>query len=266
MRPKLAKILTLDIETQRAIVESFDLWPNAIGIDRVRVPTRILCFAAKWHDEDEVQFFSAWDEDRNYNVKPRQYRQMLQAAWDLLNEADVVVTWNGNRFDNQWFEGEFGRLDMGPVSPYKSLDLFLVAKRKFGRSLMSLKLDWSSRQWLGDRKVNHGGTDLWEQIRYGTKPERAAAQQTMMEYNIHDVELTERLLDRFRPWTGVNFAIYDSDNAERTVCPICESPNLNKRGFFYNTACVYQRYRCKDCGSWSRGRKSVYTTELRPVA
>ncbi|BCP41476.1 hypothetical protein MINTMi27_15690 [Mycobacterium intracellulare] len=262
----MAKILTLDIETQRGIVESFDCYPYSIAIDRIRVPARMLCFAAKWYDEEEVQFFSAWDEDRSYNVKPKQYRAMLQAGWDLLDEADVVITWNGNRFDLQWFEGEFAKYDMGPPSPYKSLDLFVVAKRKFGRSLMSLKLDWSARQWLGDKKVPHGGTDLWEDIRYGTPAEKAAAQQIMMDYNIHDVVLTEQLLDKHRAWTGVNFAIYDQDNEDRTVCPHCESPNLVKRGFFYTTSYAYQRHRCKDCGGWSRGRRSVYTTELRPVA
>lgn len=257
----MVKILTLDIETQRAVVETFDLWPKFIPIDRVRVPARILCFAGKWHDEDEVGFYSAWDDDDQ-----DAYLKMIRAAWDLLDEAHVVVTWNGNRFDLQWFEGEFARLEMGPPSPYKSLDLFAVAKRKFGRSLMSLKLDWSARQWLGDKKVPHGGTDLWHDIRYGSKKEKAAAQKLMMDYCIHDTVLTDRLLDRQLPWTGMNFSLYDEDNAERTVCPRCESSKLHKRGFFYTTAYAYQRYRCADCGSWSRGRRSVYTTELRPVA
>ena len=255
------RLLTLDIETQRGVVETFDLFPKYIPIDRVRVPARILCFAAKFRDEDEVQFFSAWDDN-----DPKAYRDMIQAGWDLLDEADVVVTWNGNRFDIQWFEGEFGRLEMGPPSPYKSLDLFAVAKKRFGRSLMSLKLDWSARQWLGDKKVPHGGTDLWHDIRYGSKKEKAAAQALMMSYNVHDVVLTEKLLERHLPWTGMNFSIFDEDNAERTVCPKCESPKIHKRGLFYTTAYAYQRYRCADCGSWSRGRRSVYTTELRPVA
>lgn len=262
----MVNLLTLDIETQRGIAETFDLWPKYIPIDRVRVPARMLCFASKWYDEDEVEFYAAWDEDKGFHVKPKQYRAMIQAGWDLLDRADVVVTWNGNRFDLQWFEGEFGRLEMGPPSPYKSLDLFQVARKKFGRSLMSLKLDWSARQWLGDRKVPHGGSDLWEDIRYGDKETCAAAKQLMRDYNIHDTVLTERLIDRYRAWTGVNFALYDEDNAERVVCPKCESANIQKRGLFYTTTYAYQRYRCSDCGGWSRGRRSVYTTELRPVA
>jgi RNase_H superfamily len=260
-----ARILVLDIETQRSIVETFDLWPKYININQVRVPTRILCFAAKWHDEEEVQFYSAWDEDKNYNVRPKQYLAMIRAAWDLLNEADFVVTWNGNRFDNQWFQAEFGRLGLGPPAPFRSLDLFQVAKRKFGQGLMSLKLDWSARQWLGDRKVDHSGVDLWSDIRYGSRAEKEFAQGLMMSYNIHDVVLTDGLFERFLPWTGANFALYDEDNVDRLVCPLCESVRVQRRGWAPTLTYMYQRYFCKDCLGWSRGRKMVYTTELRPV-
>lgn len=257
----MAKVLTLDIETQRGVVEVFDLWPKYIPIDRIHTPTRMLCFAAKFRDENEVQFFSAWD-DKDENA----YRDMIQAGWDLLDEADVVITWNGDRFDLQWFQGEFCRLGMGPPSPYRSLDLFKVARSKFGRSLMSLKLDWSARQMLGDRKVSHGGTDLWHDIRYGTDKEKTAAAKLMMDYNIQDTVLTEQLLERFLPWTGTNFALYDEDNAERTACPHCESSDIQKRGLAHTNSYAYPRYYCKSCKGWSKGRRMYYTTELRPVA
>ena len=262
---QLAKVLSIDIETQRGIVEVFDLWPKYIDMKQVRVPTRILCFAAKWRDEEEVQFYSAFKERRDYNVDAKQYRAMLQAAWDLLTEADVVVTYNGNKFDLGWFKGEFGRLELGPPAPYRSLDLYAVAKKHFAPANMSMKLDWFSRRWLGDKKVGHG--DLWSAIRYGTRDEQLAAQQLMMDYNIHDVVLTERLFDRFLPWTGMNFALFDQDNEDRLVCPYCESTRYHKRGFAPGLSYMYQRYKCLNpkCGGWFKGKKMIYTTELRPV-
>ncbi len=257
----MAKILSLDIETQRGVVESFDLWPKFIGIDRVVKPTRILCFAAKWHDEDEVMFNAAWTDDDETS-----YRDMIVAAWDLLDNADFLVTWNGDRFDLQWFQAEFLRLGLGAPSPYRSIDLFKVAKKHFSRGMMSLKLDWSARQLLGDRKTPHGGADLWHDIRYGDAKAKLAAQQTMMDYNIHDVELTDRLFEKFLPWIGENFALYDSDGADGEVrCTKCASSSVQKRGFFPTKAFMYQRYRCNDCGSWSKGKKMLYSTELRPV-
>lgn len=256
-----ARVLVLDIETQRAITETFDLWPRYIDMKRVIKPTRILCFAAKWHGEEEVLFEAAWDDD---DLKA--YRQMLRAAWELLDEADFVVTWNGDRFDLQWFEAEFGRLELGRPAPYRSLDLFKVAKKNFGQGLMSRKLDWSARHWLGDKKVSHGGGDLWSEIRYGNKKQKTAAQKLMMDYNVHDVVLTEKMFERYLPWIGQNFSLYDSDADDGTLrCTKCASGRIQRRGFFYTTTFSYQRYFCNDCGSWSKGKRMVYTTELRPV-
>lgn len=256
------RILTLDIECQRAVVESFDLWPKFIGIDRVVVDKRVLCFAAKWHGEEKVHFHAAWDDNDD-----EAFEKMIRAAWDLMNEADIIVGWNSTRFDIQHLQSAFGRLELGPPSPSRSLDLMQVAKKNFRAGELSLKLDWFSRMWLGDRKLNHGGTDLWHDIRYGNRGERRAAQKIMKSYNIQDVRLTEQLFERFKPWTGVNYAIYENDDLSVPRCTKCGSENVHKRGFFYTTSFAYQRYRCQEegCGSWSRGKRSVYSTELRPV-
>lgn len=256
-----AHILTLDVETQRSIVETFDLWPKYIPIDRVIVPTRLLCFAAKWDDEDDVQFHAAWDDD---DIEA--FDTMIKAAWDLMDQADIIVGWNNTRFDVQYFQAAFGRLELGPPSPFRSLDLMQVAKKNFKAGELSLKLDWFSRMWLGDRKINHSATDIWHDIRHGDKKQKAAAQQLMQEYNCHDVVLTERLHERFKPWTGINYALYDSDGGDGNPrCTTCASENVQKRGFFYTTCFAYQRYRCNECGCWSKGARRVYSTELRPV-
>ena len=41
-------------------------------------------------------------------------------------------------------------------------------------------------------------------------------------------------------------------------CPKCGSENLQRRGFATTTVGKYQRYQCKDCGGWLRGRYSEY--------
>lgn len=258
-----AKILVLDIETSRAIVETFSLWKPFIGIDRVIMDSRILCFAAKWRDSDKAVFKSSWadgDEDS--------YRKMLQAAWDLLDSADFVVTWNGDRFDNQWLEGEFVRLGMPRPAPYKSLDLIKVLKRHFKQSLLSMKLDWSARLLLGDKKTAHGGSDLWHDIRYGKRSVQRAAQAKMREYNIQDVVLTGQILEKYLPWTNINLALYEAGADDELLhCTKCNSTNLHRRGskFYHTTAFTYYLHRCNDCGATSRGKRAVNTTQLRTV-
>ena len=41
------------------------------------------------------------------------------------------------------------------------------------------------------------------------------------------------------------------------VCPTCGKPNLLSKGFRYTTTGAYQRYQCRDCGSWSQGSKQL---------
>ena len=257
-----ARVLVLDIETQRAIVETFNLFRPFIHIDRVLTPTRVLCFAAKWRGEDKVIFKASWDDDDE-----DAYLRMMRSAFGLLNEADIVVTWNGDRFDLQWFESELGRLKLGRPAPYKSIDLIKTNKRWFKGGQMSMKLDWTARQWLKDRKVPHGATDLWHDIRHGSRAEFRAACKTMREYNIHDTVLTERVFDEYLPWLNINLALYEDNDDDLLHCTKCNSTNLKRDGKkYYNTlAYSYQMHRCKDCGSTSRGKKFSRTTELRPA-
>lgn len=261
-----ARILTFDIETQRAIVEVWDLFPKFIHIDRVRVPKRILCFSARWRGEDRTIFRAAWDEDKDFQVEPQAYEKMCRALWELLNQADVVVTWNGDRFDIQWVEEECARLGMGRPRSYKSVDLIKILKRRFKAGLMSMKLDWSARQWLHDQKTPHGATDLWHDIRYGTRTEKRDAQRLMRTYCEHDTALTERLLGEYLPWVGVNFALYRDNSEELRYCTKCGTAGQLKRdGMHHTNAFSYQQYRCKKCGGLSRGKRAKATTELRTI-
>lgn len=262
------RVLVLDIETQRAVVETFSLYKPFIHIDRVIRPSRILCFGARWwspdgRDKDTVIFQSAWDDDDDEG-----YTRMMRKAWQLVDEADLIVTWNGDRFDNQWFNSEFIRLGFRRPAPSKSVDLIKVLKKHFKQGLLSMKLDWSARQLLGDKKTPHGGSDLWHDIRYGSTRQKRAAQSLMKKYCNKDVELTADLLDKYLPWVnGLNMALYHDNDDDLMHCTKCNSVELIKDGVkSYRTAAgSYQIWRCKDCGATNRGKRVIATTELRPT-
>jgi len=269
-----AKVLILDIETQRAITEVWTTYKPFITIDNVIVDARVLCFAAKWRGKDKVIFKSCWRDPVSVNGRnedaEQEYRQMMQAAWDLLNECDILVTYNGDRFDWQWLEREFTRLGMARPLPYRSQDLMKVNKKWFKAGQLSLKLDWSLRKLLGESKIAHGGVDLWHEIRYGSAKERRAACKAMREYNIHDARKTEQLFEHWLPYLPLNMALYgDRLAADDGLlhCTKCDSTNLHRQeGAFVRTGAYgYQLYRCVDCGAVSRGKRSKITTELRPV-
>jgi len=259
-----AKILVLDIETQRGVWESFAPKTEFLPAARCLVPPRILCAAAKWVGDQKMMFTHAWrDDDAEAMTK------MLTTIHRWMNEADIIITYNGDRFDLQWCEQACSTVGLPRIKPYKSVDLIKIGRRKFGAGLAYKSLDWSARMYLRESKLAHGGRDLWHDIRHGTKAERTAASRTMREYNERDVELTERLyLDVYLPYTPVNLGLFrqHADDDELLVCTTCGTAGkLVRDGMTYTNAFAYQLYRCESCGGISRGKRAKAGTELRTV-
>lgn len=210
----------------------------------------VICFAAKWTDEEETQFFSTFHNGKE---------EMVQAAHKLLDEADAVIHFNGQRFDIPHLNREFVEAGMTPPSPYAQIDLLKVVKKQF--RFPSNKLDYVSQALGLSGKVHHTGHQLWVDCMAGSYP----AWELMKEYNIGDVVLTEQLYDKLLPWipSHPNPGLYDG--AEEDCCPNCGSTDLRKEGKAYTASSVFQRYSCNPCGRWSRGNKRIDSTDIQGV-
>jgi hypothetical protein len=175
--------------------------------------------------------------------------KMLDKAHELLDEADIVVTYNGKKFDIPTLNKEFLEGGYPPPAPYKQVDLYQTAKRQF--RFASNKMDHLARS-LGLRtKVRHSGHELWVRCMAGD----AKAWAKMERYNKRDVVILDKLYDRMLPWivNHPNVQMY-GDDGETERCPLCGSRHLEKRGYAVSKTFRYQRYHCKACGSWSRER------------
>jgi DNA polymerase elongation subunit (family B) len=234
------KILLLDIETAPMTALVWGLWDQNISPNHIIDSSYMLCYAAKWHKETDIIF------DSVHHSKPK---KMLKGLHGLLNDADVVVHYNGNKFDMPTINKEFVLNSFSPPSPYKQIDLLRVVRSSF--RFPSNKLDYvSQRLGLGE-KVEHEGMALWTKCMKGDKE----AWKRMQDYNAQDVVLLESLYDTLRPWikNHPNHNMY----SEGAVCPNCSSTHLQKRGVAMSTTGAYQRYQCRDCGTWSQGTKST---------
>lgn len=208
----------------------------------------MLCWAAKWHGADEIMF------DSVHRSKPK---DMLKRIHKLIDEADAVVHYNGKSFDMPTLNKEFLMHKMAPPAPYKQIDLCLVAKSEF--RFPSNKLDYITKALkIGQKVGNEGGHQLWIDCMAG----KAKAWQKMRTYNIHDVELLEQVYDRMRPWIRVhpNVGLYDQ---RAMVCPACGSNRLQKAGVSRTLVQQYTRYRCLDCGKWSRNAEGQIEAKTR---
>src|ERR1700675_110238 len=97
------KILLLDIETAPNLGYVWDLWNTTMYPKQVVSGHYVLCWAAKWHSEKGM----LWDSVRNSSPK-----EMLKGMHKLLNEADVVVSYYGTRFDIPMLNSEFLKAGM----------------------------------------------------------------------------------------------------------------------------------------------------------
>lgn len=240
------KILTLDIETSPHLGFHFGLFNQNFSLQQIEEWTRMICFAAKWRHEEEVMFYSDFHNGHSNSVK---------AAYELVNEADVLVTYNGDSFDNKHLNREFLLQGYGPPAPYQSVDLYRVNKSKF--RFGSNKLDHLTQQLGVGEKVKHAGFQLWIDCMNGN----IDAWDKMREYNCEDVVILEKAFDRLQPWI-MNMPHAGLYNEVEFSCR-CGSTNLQKRGFHYTQISKFQRYRCNDCGRWLSESKADFRVEVK---
>lgn len=245
------KILTLDIETAPNLAYVWKFWnvPH-IGLNQVKEVGHVLCFAAKWLDEDQTLFWSEFGHGPEV---------MVRAAHELLSEADAVITYNGDSFDLKILNWEFLQRELGPPAPYVSVDLLKAMRKNFRAH--SNKLDHVVQELEIGAKVKHAGFELWLGCLRGD-PE---SWRTMETYNREDVNLTEQLALRVKPWlvNWPNPALFgDEQEAPAMSCPGCGGQDLKREGFRYTRQGRYQRYSCP-CGRWSTDGRRDRGVQLR---
>ena len=231
------KALAIDIETVFATAGVWGLYDQNVAINQVLDPGGMICWAAKWIGQEKMHFAKKGDKG------------FLTKLHDLLNEADCIVSYNGQRFDMRKINREFLVAGMKPPAPYKHVDLLKVVKKQF--AMLSNKLDWVSRELGIGEKIKHEGFPLWIKCAAGNRE----AWKQMRSYNEQDVLLLEQLYDRLLPW--INSHPNKSLEAGMPCCTNCGSHNLQRRGYHVTKTARYARLACQDCGSWMRQRAAA---------
>lgn len=248
------RVLLIDIETAPNLGWFWGLWKQNIGINQIATSGEVIGFAAKWEGSRKVFWYSTYHHSKT---------EMLEAAHRLLDEADVVVHYNGTTFDMPWLRTEFVLAGMEPPSPWVDVDLCNVAKRVF--RFPSNKLAYVTRALGLDTKLETGGFELWRDCMTGDDVAKRRAWGHMRRYCMQDTRILEPLLHRLRPYmrSYPNPALYSTE-PEVDQCR-CGSTNLERRGYAFTNLSKFPKYRCRDCGGWSRGKTAVARVDVRPA-
>jgi hypothetical protein len=244
------KILAWDIENSPNIVYRWGLHDQtSVPINMVEEPSRVLCFSARWVDEPKkaIRFYSDFHNGHD---------EMILAAWDLIDEADALLSWNGKGHDTKHINREFWLAKITPPSEPKEIDLLATARRKF--KFPSNKLDYIAQAVGVGSKTVHEGFPLWK----ACMENDPLAWGRMRRYNEQDVHLLVDLYREMLPWitSHPNRNLYTGADG----CPRCGVLNsLHPRGLRTTNVGTFQRFRCDACGGWSTSGKSIERTEIR---
>jgi len=250
------KALLLDIETAPIIAAVWKIWDENIGLSQIQSDWHLLSFAAKWLGDPDSKIIYM-DQRNAKNIEDDS--KLLKKLWELVNSADVLITQNGVSFDWKKIKARFIMNGFQPPSNPKHIDTLRIAKKNFG--FTSNKLEYmTSKLCTKYKKSTHKkfpGFELWKACLAGNKE----AYKEMEAYNKMDILSLEELYNKFAPWdSSVNFNLYH--DSEDHICN-CGHNSFEKRGFYYTQSAKYQKYVCKKCGKWSRGKVNLFSLEKR---
>lgn len=263
------RILLFDIETSPELAWGFFHKKYQVNINTIERHWHLLCFAYRWYGQEEIGLVSQ-RHDPKYTPGTEDDRHVALRLHRLLTQADIVIAHNGDRFDIKKANSRFLINDLGPPSPFESIDTVSEAKRHLGETSNSLK-DLTTHYEL-PMKLDNGGFPLWLSI---VKTGDDESWEEMEVYNVHDVISLEAWYEKLRPFIGHNGRKKHPNLGHyyRTtdpVCPNCASRSLTVRKWTpYRTAHYeYATMRCNDCGRYSRqaGVRRVIDPEDRIYA
>lgn len=237
------KILLLDIETAPILAHVWSLWDENVGLNQIETDWHILAWAAKWLGDPPNK---AMYRDQSNAAVVENDKRILKPLWKLLNDADIVITHNGVKFDHKKINARFVHWGFKPPSSFITVDTYQIARRKF--AFTSNKLEYlaqhlgTTKRKLTKRKYN--GFELWKECLAGNK----SAWAEMRKYNILDILVLEEIFEKLIPWLP-QYNINMFMPVEESRCNVCGNYSLIKNGFRYKLKGKYQRYQCADCGA-----------------
>lgn len=247
MKPK---ILIFDIETCQMEGRFWSPATDYIRHSRVTKHRSVIAWAAKWYGApaSEIMYM-----DQRAARDIRDDKRILEVLYRLLDEADIVITKNGKRFDQKVVFGRFAINninDRKPPSPFKHEDVEELFRRHF--SLPYYNMDYLAETFCKKyRKLKHKkfpGEDLWDACEAGD----IEAWREMERYNKNDVLVTEELRNIISPWgTPININLFHEEAIYRCQCG---GSDFQKRGFAVSSSGRFQKYQCKSCGAWHQSK------------
>jgi len=249
----------LDIETAPAKVYAWGVYDQNIGHNQIISHPYLLCWSAKWVGRKKILSDAIINYPR-FKKDKTDDSLVCKSIYELLEEADLVLAHNGDKFDLKVLNSFFLRNGFPPRTPKQSIDTVKALRREFG--FLSNRLNAICTQLKIGHKVSHEGFELWVKCMGGCKK----AFRTMIRYNRQDVRLLEELYLKISPHMRNHPSLAAIRN--QRICTVCESKRVENNGTRWRghgrNAVKYRRLVCRKCGH--NMRETIKKTKEEKVA
>lgn len=256
-------ILIFDIETAPIEAEVWSMWQQGIGLIDILKDWHVMSWSAKWFKGKDGTVYGPHSKlmymDQRGAKNIEDDTKLLKGIWELLDEADIVITQNGDQFDIRKLNARFIINGFKPPSPFKSIDTKKIGKKKFGFTSNRLEYmtDKINKKYKKQKHKKFPGKEMWIECKRGN----LEAWRAMEEYNKYDVLSLEELYICMQPWdNSFNPNLYTDDV---TLKCACGSDKLRNKGYAYTLTGKFRRYTCLDCGAPCRSRENMLSQEKR---
>jgi hypothetical protein len=213
----------------------------------------LLSFSVKWmHGKQITKCLADYD---GYKMGDKDDSALVADLSSYLNQADVIIAHNGDRFDVRKLYTRFIELGIDPPQPAKTVDTLKVARKRF--AFNSNKLDDIGRRLGVGRKMVHNGFELWESCMAGDPK----AWNKMKKYNAQDVRLLEAVYFKMLPYID-NHPNMNVLMNRAAGCPRCCGTNVSPAGYRITNTGRARRFFCSDCKAYVTATPRK-TTEIR---
>lgn len=243
-------IAIYDIELSPIRMWCYSRWQaNALWVDQEQY---LMSFAFKWYGTSKIHYYDLRDQT-TYSVDRKHDKQLTKALYDMWQMSDILVAYNGAKFDQRVAKMQFARHGLIP-KPVRDIDPLKIARKEFKFSSNSMrqvaielgvapKLDVPLGH-LTQQIIEHDDKQAWKEFK---------------KYNIQDVETLEAIWIKIRPYATTHVTI--SAYGDYDGCPRCgKSDALIRYGFKYTNSYKYQEWHCNPkkggCGHYPRTRVS----------
>jgi len=239
------RVLFIDIETAPIVAYVWSNWQT--NVIATKEDWYVLSVQHKYQHESAVHF------ERKTKAKGND-KSVVKHAWNLLDDADVVVAHNGDRFDLPKLNARFLYYGFGLPSPFIPIDTKKEFKRHTGLASYSLKE--IARYYELETKLSNSGFDLW----LGCMANEEWAWIEMEEYGNQDIVVLEAVFDKIQPAMNFPGRAGNRFNAQQWygayTCTNCGSKDTKVRKEYRTKAGKKRAVQCQECQGWSTFKRS----------